>query len=98
MGVDPASDDLSGLALSQDMHSRTLTRTAPYIATLTCAPLVRHFRPLVVAAGHVYALYRIDVGKDVHYLDEAEKQGVLTGLKPRRNAGKHTFSASVSFG
>ena len=52
-----------------------------HIATLLCALFLMHFRPLV-AAGHIYVamppLYRIDVGKEVHYaLDEAEREGIL---------------------
>ncbi len=49
-----------------------------HIAYLLCALFLRHF-PKLVEEGHVYVamppLYRIDLGKEVHYaLDENEKE------------------------
>tara|TARA_R110001599_G_scaffold353459_1_gene592512 strand:- start:216722 stop:218611 length:1890 start_codon:yes stop_codon:yes gene_type:complete len=92
MGVDPASDDLSGLRYHKICILADADSDGLHIATLICALLVRHFRPLV-AAGHVYVamppLYRIDVGKDVYYaLDEAEKQGVLDRIEAEKKRGK----------
>ena len=92
MGVDPASDDLSGLRYHKICILADADSDGLHIATLICALLVRHFRPLV-AAGHVYVamppLYRIDVGKDVYYaLDEAEKQGVLDRIEVEKKRGK----------
>ena len=58
---------------------------------MLCALFLRHFRPLV-EAGHIHVamppLYRIDIGKEVHYaLDEAEKEGVLERLKAEKKRG-----------
>jgi topoisomerase-4 subunit B len=92
MGVDPASDDLSGLRYHKICILADADSDGLHIATLICALLVRHFRPLV-AAGHAYVamppLYRIDVGKDVYYaLDEGEKQGVLDRIEAEKKRGK----------
>lgn len=56
-----------------------------HIATLICALFVKHFSALV-DADHLYVamppLYRIDIGKDVHYaLDDDELQTVLKKAK-----------------
>ena len=92
MGVDPASDDLSGLRYHKVCILADADSDGLHIATLICALFVRHFRPLV-AAGHVYVamppLYRIDIGKDVYYaLDESEKQGVLDRIEAEKKKGK----------
>ena len=92
LGIDPASDDLSGLRYHKVCILADADSDGLHIATLICALFVRHFRPLV-AAGHVYVamppLYRIDVGKDVYYaLDEAEKQGVLDRIEAEKKKGK----------
>ena len=92
LGIDPASDDLSGLRYHKVCILADADADGLHIATLICALFVRHFRPLV-AAGHVYVamppLYRIDVGKDVYYaLDESEKQGVLDRIEAEKKRGK----------
>ena len=92
MGVDPASDDLTGLRYHKICILADADSDGLHIATLICALFVRHFRPLV-AAGHVFVamppLYRIDVGKDVYYaLDEGEKQGVLDRIEAEKKKGK----------
>jgi topoisomerase-4 subunit B len=92
LGIDPASDDLSGLRYHKVCILADADSDGLHIATLICALFVRHFRPLV-AAGHVYVamppLYRIDVGKEVFYaLDEAEKQGVLDRIEAEKKRGK----------
>lgn len=84
MGIDPASDDLSGLRYNKVCILADADSDGLHIATLICALFLRHFRPLV-RAGHVFVamppLYRIDVGKDVYYaLDEAERNGILDRL------------------
>jgi topoisomerase-4 subunit B len=91
MGIDPASDDLSGLRYHKICILADADSDGLHIATLICALFVRHFRPLV-AAGHVYVamppLYRIDLGKEVFYaLDEAEKQGVLDRIVAEKKKG-----------
>ncbi|MCR8922451.1 DNA topoisomerase IV subunit B [Dasania sp. GY-MA-18] len=92
IGVDPASDDLSGLRYHKICILADADSDGLHIATLICALFLRHFRPLVTA-GHVYVamppLYRIDVGKEVFYaLDEAEKQGVLDRIEAEKKRGK----------
>ena len=92
LGIDPASDDLSGLRYHKVCILADADSDGLHIATLICALFVRHFRSLV-AAGHVYVamppLYRIDVGKEVFYaLDEAEKQGVLDRIEAEKKKGK----------
>ena len=92
IGVDPASDDLSGLRYHKICILADADSDGLHIATLICALFVRHFRPLV-QAGHVFIamppLYRIDVGKEVFYaLDEAEKQGILDRIEAEKKKGK----------
>jgi topoisomerase-4 subunit B len=92
LGVDPASDDLSGLRYGKVCILADADSDGLHIATLICALFVRHFRPLV-SAGHVYVamppLYRIDLGKEVFYaLDEGEKQGVLDRIEAEKKRGK----------
>jgi topoisomerase-4 subunit B len=92
LGVDPASDDLTGLRYDKVCILADADSDGLHIATLICALFVRHFRPLV-AAGHIYVamppLYRIDVGKEVFYaLDESEKQGVLDRIEAEKKRGK----------
>jgi topoisomerase-4 subunit B len=92
LGIDPGSDDLSGLRYGKVCILADADSDGLHIATLICALFVRHFRPLV-AAGHVFVamppLYRIDVGKEVFYaLDESEKQGVLDRIEADKKKGK----------
>src|SRR3990167_3062985 len=81
MGVDPASNDLSGLRYGKICILADADSDGNHIATLLCALFVRHFRPLITA-GYIFIamppLFRLDHGKEVYYaLDEAEKQGIL---------------------
>jgi len=92
LGVDPASDDISGLRYGKICILADADSDGLHIATLLCALFVRHFRP-VVRAGHVYVamppLYRIDVGKEVYYaLDEQDKNGILDRLVAEKKSGK----------
>lgn len=91
IGVDPASDDLSGLRYHKVCILADADSDGLHIATLLCALFVRHFRPMV-RAGHVYVamppLFRIDVGKEMFYaLDEPEKQGVLDRITAEKKRG-----------
>ncbi len=84
IGVDPGSDDLSGLRYGKLCILADADSDGAHIATLLCALFLRHFKPLV-QAGHVFVamppLYRIDAGKAVHYaLDEEEKIKILAQL------------------
>jgi topoisomerase-4 subunit B len=92
VGVDPGSDNLSGLRYGKICILADADSDGAHIATLLCALFVRHFRSLVTA-GHVYLaqppLYRIDIGKDVYYaLDEAERQGILDRIAAEHKRGK----------
>ena len=92
VGVDPGSDNLSGLRYGKICILADADSDGAHIATLLCALFLRHFKPLVVA-GHIYVamppLYRIDIGKDVFYaLDDAEQQGILDRIKAEKRRGQ----------
>ena len=92
IGIDPASDDLSGLRYHKVCILADADSDGLHIATLICALFLRHFQPLV-RAGHVYVamppLYRIDVGKEVYYaLDDAERNGILERLAAENKRAK----------
>ena len=92
LGVDPASDDLSGLRYGKVCILADADSDGLHIATLLCALFVRHFQPLV-AEGHVYVamppLYRIDLAKEVFYaLDEGEKDAILDRIQAEKKRGK----------
>ena len=92
LGVDPGTDDISGLRYHKICILADADSDGAHIATLLCALFLRHFRELVLA-GHVYIamppLYRIDVGKAVYYaLDESERQGVLDRIDAEKLRGK----------
>ena len=91
IGVDPGSDDLSGLRYGKICILADADSDGAHIATLLCALFLRHFRALV-ENGHVYIamppLYRIDVAKDIFYaLDDAEKQGILDQIAAEKKRG-----------
>ncbi|MEQ4794447.1 DNA topoisomerase 4 subunit B, partial [Klebsiella variicola subsp. variicola] len=88
IGMDPDSDDLSQLRYGKVCILADADSDGLHIATLLCALFVRHF-PALVKEGHVYmampALYRIDLGKEVHYaLDESEKNAILQRLSRKK--------------
>lgn len=88
IGMDPGSDDLTKLRYHKICILADADSDGLHIATLLCALFVRHF-PALVDAGHVFVamppLYRIDLGKDVHYaLDESEKAAILKRLEGKR--------------
>jgi len=92
IGVDPGSNDLTGLRYGKICILADADSDGLHIATLLGALFIRHFRP-VVEAGHVYVamppLYRIDIGKEVFYaLDEEEKKGILDRLVAEGKKGK----------
>ena len=77
IGLEPDSQDLSGLRYGKICILADADSDGAHIATLICALFVKHF-PKLVAQGHVYVamppLYRIDAGKQVFYaLDDKEK-------------------------
>ncbi len=92
IGVDPGSDNLSGLRYGKVCILADADSDGAHIATLLCALFVRHFRP-VVEAGHIHVamppLYRIDVGNSVYYaLNDEERQGVLRRISAEKKKGK----------
>lgn len=84
IGIDPGSDDLSGLRYGKICILADADSDGAHIATLICALFLKHFRVLV-KQGHVFVamppLYRIDAGKIVHYaLDDEEKEKYIQEL------------------
>ena len=84
IGVDPGSEDFSGLRYGKLCILADADSDGAHIATLICALFLKHFKPLV-KAGHVFVamppLYRIDAGKIVHYaLDDDEKNRIIRHL------------------
>lgn len=92
VGVDPSSEDISGLRYGKICILADADSDGAHIATLLCALFLKHFRALV-ANGNIYVamppLYRIDVGKTVFYaLDGDEKEGVLNRIQAENIKGK----------
>lgn len=80
IGIDPGSDDLSGLRYHKICILADADSDGLHIATLICALMVRHF-PALVKAGHLYVamppLYRLDAGKRVEYALDASERDAL---------------------
>jgi topoisomerase IV subunit B len=102
LGVDPGSDDISGLRYHKVCILADADSDGLHIATLLCALFLRHFRELILA-GHVYVamppLYRVDVGKEVYYaLDEGERKGILDRIDAEKKKGKVTVTRFKGLG
>jgi topoisomerase-4 subunit B len=92
IGVDPSSEDLSGLRYGKIIVLADADSDGLHIATLLCALFLRHF-PALVRAGRIFVamppLYRVDVGKQVFYaLDDDERQGILDRVAAEKLKGK----------
>ena len=92
IGVDPGAADISQLRYGKVCILADADSDGLHIATLLCALFMRHFRPLV-EAGHIYVamppLYRVDIGKEVHYaLDDEELESILSRLQAEKKRGK----------
>ena len=92
LGVDPDSEDLSGLRYGKICVLADADSDGAHIATLLCALFVKHFRALV-EAGRIFIacppLYRIDIGDEIYYaLNDAEKQGILDRIASEKKRGK----------
>lgn len=92
LGVDPGSDDVSGLRYGRVCILADADSDGLHIATLLCALFYRHF-PSLVAAGRICVamppLFRIDVGKVVFYaLDETEKNQIVAQIEKDKLRGK----------
>ncbi len=102
IGVDPGSTDISGLRYHKICILADADSDGAHIATLLCALFLKHF-PELVRAGHVYVamppLFRIDVGKEVHYaLDHAERKGILDRIDAENKRGKVTVTRFKGLG
>lgn len=102
IGVYPGSRDLSGLRYHKICILADADSDGLHIATLLCALFLKHFRP-IVDGGYAYIamppLYRIDLGKEVHYaLDEAERQDVLERLASEKKRGTPVVSRFKGLG
>lgn len=87
IGVDPGSQDLSELRYGKICILADADSDGLHIATLLCGLFVRHF-PALVENGHLFVamppLYRIDIGKEVHYaLDDFELESILAKSKTK---------------
>ena len=92
LGMDPGSDDLSGLRYGKICILADADSDGLHISSLLIALFVKHFHALV-REGHVFVamppLYRIDVGKDKFYaLDEAERAAILARIDSQKLKGK----------
>lgn len=102
LGIEPGSDDLSGLRYGKVCILADADPDGAHIATLLCALFLRHF-PALVRAGHVFVamppLYRIDVGKHTFYaLDDSERQGVLDRIAAEKIKGKVSITRFKGLG
>jgi topoisomerase-4 subunit B len=102
LGVDPGSTNLDGLRYHKICILADADSDGQHIATLLCALFLKHFKPLVLA-GHVCVamppLFRIDVGKEVHYaLDEAERDLLLDRIEAEKKSGKVTVTRFKGLG
>lgn len=92
LGVDPGSEDVSGLRYGKVCILADADSDGLHIATLLCALFLKHFKALVTA-GHIFVamppLYRIDIGKEVFYaLDDDEKNNILKKIATEKKSGK----------
>jgi len=96
IGVDPGSTaderDLSGLRYGKIIILADADSDGLHIATLLCALFLRHFEHLV-RAGHIFVamppLFRIDVGKQIHYaLDESERDHLIDKIRREKKTAK----------
>ncbi|RFA30909.1 DNA topoisomerase IV subunit B [Alkalilimnicola ehrlichii] len=102
LGIEPGSEDLSGLRYGKVCILADADPDGAHIATLLCALFLRHF-PALVKAGHVFVamppLYRIDVGKQTFYaLDDHERQGVLDRISAEKIKGKVSITRFKGLG
>ncbi|MDX1460448.1 MAG: DNA topoisomerase IV subunit B [Xanthomonadales bacterium] len=94
IGVDPGSNEISGLRYGKVIILADADSDGLHIATLLAALFLKHFRALV-ESGHVFVamppLYRIDVGKETFYaLDAEERKGLLERIAAEKMKGKIT--------
>jgi topoisomerase-4 subunit B len=92
IGVDPGSNEISGLRYGKVIILADADSDGLHIATLLAALFLKHFTALV-ETGHIFVamppLYRIDVGKETFYaLDDEERKGVYERIAAEKKKGK----------
>jgi topoisomerase-4 subunit B len=92
IGVDPGSEQISGLRYGKVIILADADSDGLHIATLLAALFMKHYRALV-ETGHIFVamppLYRIDVGKETYYaLDAEERRGVMEMIAAEKKKGK----------
>jgi topoisomerase-4 subunit B len=102
LGIDPGETNLAALRYHKICILADADSDGLHIATLLCALFLKHFRALV-EHGHVYVamppLFRIDVGKEVHYaLDAAERDLLLDRIEAEKKSGKVTITRFKGLG
>jgi len=85
IGLEPNSEDLSGLRYGKICILADADSDGAHIATLICTLFVKHF-PKLIKEGHIYVamppLYRVDAGKQVHYaLDDNERDAIVRKIE-----------------
>ncbi len=85
IGLEPNNEDLTGLRYGKICILADADSDGAHIATLICSLFVKHF-PKLIKRGHVFVamppLYRIDVGKQVHYaLDDSERDAIIRKIE-----------------
>jgi topoisomerase-4 subunit B len=85
IGLEPNSEDLSGLRYGKICILADADSDGAHIATLICTLFVKHF-PKLIKEGHIYVamppLYRVDAGKQVHYaLDDGERDAIIRKIE-----------------
>jgi len=89
IGVEPGSDDISGLRYGKICILADADSDGLHIATLIAALFIKHFHQ-VAKKGHLFLavppLFRIDIGKETHYaIDRSERDLIL---KKHKNSKK----------
>jgi topoisomerase-4 subunit B len=92
IGVDPGSNQISGLRYGKVIILADADSDGLHIATLLSALFLKHFTALV-ETGHIFVamppLYRIDVGKETFYaLDDEERKGIHERIAAEKKRGK----------
>ncbi|HET6593105.1 MAG TPA: DNA topoisomerase IV subunit B, partial [Xanthomonadales bacterium] len=92
IGVDPGSNQISGLRYGKVVILADADSDGLHIATLLSALFLKHFTALV-ETGHVFVamppLYRIDIGKETYYaLDDEERKGIHERILAEKRKGK----------
>ncbi|MBT8046838.1 MAG: DNA topoisomerase IV subunit B, partial [Gammaproteobacteria bacterium] len=92
IGVDPGSNEISGLRYGKVIILADADSDGLHIATLLSALFLKHFTALV-ETGHIFVamppLYRIDVGKETYYaLDDEERKGIHERIAAEKKKGK----------